>query len=112
MRPHSRLVFHAVTNEWFRIDGDEAIGESYVIAVRRLRAQSGERDTLTVGRYFARFERRSNRWKFIERRFVLDHYIAGHDDAPLPDSWAQGDGRGAFAPHDPIYRFWARRWGA
>jgi hypothetical protein len=84
-----------------------AIGESYVIAVARLRGATGECDVLTFGRYFDRFERRSGCWRFSERRFVLDHSMtASCNSAPLPEMDVPGDGRGAFAPHDPIYRFW------
>jgi hypothetical protein len=110
VRANARLLFHAVTNEWFQVDGQHAIGESYVTAVSRLRGQTGESDVLTVGRYLDRFERRANIWKFIERRFVLDHStVLAADLAPLPDRESPDEGRGAFAPHDPIFRFWARR---
>jgi hypothetical protein len=99
-----------VTNEWFLIDGDRAIGESYVVAVARLRGEMSERDVLTFGRYFDRFERRSGHWKFTERRFVLDHSVTAPETAPLPETGSpEGGGRGGFAPQDPIYGFWPRR---
>ena len=110
VRLHARLVFHAVTNEWFQVDGPNAIGESYVVAVSRLRGDPGESDVLTVGRYFDRFERREKVWKFIERLFVLDHSMfQTANSEPLPERDLPSEGRGAFAPHDPIYRFWGRR---
>jgi SnoaL-like domain len=110
VREHARVISHAVTNEWFLVEGSHAIGESYVIAVSRLRGEPAETDYLTVGRYFDRFERRDGRWKFSERRFVLDHSVKlGTATEPLAELAKPGDGRGAFAPNDPIYRFWPRR---
>jgi hypothetical protein len=110
VRRNARIISHAVTNEWFSIDGPRAIGESYVVALIRLRDDTGESDVLTVGRYFDRFEYRDNRWRFWERRFVLDHSVTlSAGAAPLPDPGPPSDGRGAFAPHDPIYRFWVQR---
>jgi hypothetical protein len=110
VREHARVISHAVTNEWFLIDGRRAIGESYVIAVSRLRGEPLETDFLTFGRYFDRFEQRDGRWKFSERRFVLDHSVRlASTVEPLAEPAEPGDGRGAFAPHDPIYRFWPQR---
>jgi len=107
VRTNARLLFHAVSNEWFQIDGSRAIGESYVVAVSRIRAESGENDVLTVGRYFDRFECRETVWKFSERRFVLDHstLLAAGQHA-LPERESASEGHGRFAPYDPIYRFW------
>ena len=76
----AKVTFHAVTNEQFRISGSEATGESYVFAVARVRSDPGtgdfvERDVLSVGRYLDRFQKREGVWKFLERRFVLDHEV-------------------------------------
>ena len=110
IRRHGRVTSHAITNEWFQIDGDRAVGESYVVAIARLRGDPKESDVLTFGRYFDRFERRDGAWKFAERRFVLDHSVTLSTSAePLPEPTAPSDGRGAFAPDDPIYRFWPKR---
>lgn len=109
VRLNARVIFHAVTNEWFVIDGVRAIGESYVVALSRVHGDSGERDVLTLGRYFDRFERRNGSWKISERRFVFDHSVTlAEGVAPLPDRDAPSEGRGRFAPHDPIYRFWQK----
>ena len=76
----AKVTFHAVTNERFHISGSEATGESYVVAVARIRSDSGaghstERDVLSVGRYLDRFQKREGVWRFLERRFVLDHEV-------------------------------------
>lgn len=110
IRRHGRLTSHAITNEWFLVDGARAIGESYVVAIARLRDEPKESDVLTFGRYFDRFERRDGAWKFSERRFVLDHSVTLSTRAePLPEPAGPSEGHGAFAPHDPIYRFWPER---
>jgi len=107
VRLHARVITHCITNEWFRIEGNRARGESYVIATSRLREDNGERDVLTVGRYLDCFEDRSSGWKFTERRFVLDHSIARNaHERPWPECDTVRNGQGGFAPHDPIYRFW------
>jgi hypothetical protein len=107
VRRNARVIFHAITNEWFAIDGPRAIGESYVLALSRLRTKTGESDVLTAGRYLDRFEYSDTRWRFSARRFVLDHSTtlsAGESAQPEPGQI--GDGRGCFAPHDPVYQFW------
>jgi SnoaL-like domain len=110
VRANARLLFHAVSNQWFKVDGEQAIGETYVTALARLRGASGESDVLTVGRYLDRFERREHVWKFTERRFVLDHStVLAANLVPLPERELPEPGRGAFAPHDPVFGFWAGR---
>jgi hypothetical protein len=110
IRRHGRLTSHVITNEWFQIEGANAIGESYVVAIARLRGDPKESDVLTFGRYFDRFEQRDGAWKFVDRRFVLDHSVTLSKSAePLPESAAPGARHGAFAPDDPIYRFWPKR---
>jgi len=108
VRRHACVVFHAVCQQWFLVSGDTARGESYVLAVARLREEDGmARDFLTAGRYLDRFERRHGRWRFIERRFVLDHSMAqGHSEPVTPEVPPGSEGRGCFGPSDPVFRFW------
>jgi hypothetical protein len=79
VREYAHVIFHAVTNECFQIEGSRASGESCVLALSRLNGKledrGFDRDVLTAGRYLDRFERRSGEWRFIERRFVLDYSI-------------------------------------
>jgi SnoaL-like domain len=106
VRLNARVTSHNIANEWFRVDGARALGESSVVAFSRLRAKRRERDMLTFGRYFDNFEQRDGRWKFLQRRFVLDHTLTlAAGLAPLLDR-PPSDSRGAFAPDDPIYHFW------
>jgi hypothetical protein len=65
-------TFHSIANQWIEIEGDGAIGETYVIAMATSRGAEPATDTLTGGRYIDRFERRNGRWAIAERTFVLD----------------------------------------
>ena len=50
-------VAHTVTNHWIDIDGDNAVGESYVVAFQGTKGDSPQ-DVMTGGRYIDRYERR------------------------------------------------------
>lgn len=67
-------TFHSIANQWIEVDGDGAVGETYVIAAATTRdnGSAGSTDTLTGGRYIDRFERRDGRWAIADRTFVLD----------------------------------------
>jgi hypothetical protein len=107
IRTQARVTSHAVCQQWFRVEGDAARGESYLIAVARLvEADGTERDVLTFGRYLDRFERRAGQWRFLERKFILDHSVArSHSEPALPEL-ARSDGHGCFGQTDPVYGFW------
>ena len=67
-------TFHSIANQWIKVDGHGAVGETYVIAAATARDDGalGRTDTLTGGRYIDRFERRDGHWAIAERTFVLD----------------------------------------
>lgn len=68
-------TFHSIANQWIEVEGDGAVGETYVVAAATTRddgAAGPGKDTLTGGRYIDRFERREGRWAIAERTFVLD----------------------------------------
>lgn len=104
IRTHFRQAFHSTANQWFEVDGDAAIGESYVIAATTMR--EGGASMLTGGRYIDRFARKDGVWKFSERHFVCD-WVMEHpateqedpDIAALPLRGKQGI-------DDPVYAFW------
>jgi len=108
VRARARVIFHALCQHWFVVDGESARGESYVLAVARLIEPEGrERDVLTAGRYLDRFERRKGRWRFLERRFVVDHSVArGRTEPALPVPPEGADGHGCFGAADPVFSFW------
>ncbi|HUD28769.1 MAG TPA: nuclear transport factor 2 family protein [Novosphingobium sp.] len=97
-------TFHSIANQWIEVDGDGAVGETYVIAVSTSR--DGATDTLTGGRYVDRFERRAGRWAIAERTFVLDWTRS----EPSTRDMAGGmygvlDLHGERGPGDPVYAF-------
>ena len=94
--------FHSVANEWYEVDGDRAVGESYGIAT----ITAGGNDVISGGRYLDTYERRSGVWKFLSRTWVCDWTMT------LPTTH-QTDGmfealktRGCYGKDDPVYRFW------
>lgn len=109
LRAHAPVAFHTITNEYFEVSGDHAMGECYVLAINTTRGAAASTDTITAGRYLDRFERRHGQWKFIEHTFVMDCNInqpttAVFDDAIHPP----GRMRGAYSPDDPSAAFWRR----
>lgn len=98
---------HMMTNQWFQVDGDDAVGESYVFGVATPRSETDRSvQMLSGGRYLDRFARRGGVWKFSERRYVSDWAIhqpsGGPDDvlrAPYPLRGVQG-------ADDPVHHLW------
>lgn len=106
---NSVRMAHSVANEWVQVDGDEAMSETYVIAMTTSATDDGERDALTGGRYLDRFERIDGAWKFSHRTFVLDWQIQqpSTDQRDDPDGmYAALTTRGCLYPEDPVYSFW------
>jgi hypothetical protein len=94
--------FHSVANEWFQVYGDDAVGETYVIAY----TSANGSDTMTGGRYIDAFQRRKGVWKFKTRSFVVD-YSATHPTTHSNEGLYAGlKTHGCFGPADPVYAFW------
>jgi hypothetical protein len=97
-------TFHCLGNQLIEVDGDDATGEIYVFAYIS-ETQEGElTDTLLVGRYLDRYQRRDGVWKISHRAFVMDW----NQNTPSSAEWDEGmygdiRTRGARAPHDPLY---------
>jgi hypothetical protein len=66
----------SISNIRLEIRGDEAFGETYVMAQNRLDKPTGREDLFLAGRYLDRFERRPSGaagvWKIVHRKHVLD----------------------------------------
>ncbi len=101
-----KSCFHSVANEWFQIDADGAVGESYVIAFITLSGEDGDRDVITGGRYLDQFEHRNGEWKIAQRTFIADWNINQPSTRQEDGMYAQLPTRGALHPADPIYSFW------
>ena len=108
-----KRMYHSVANEWSRVDGDQAVAESYVIAFTTQATETaGEEDVdeLTGGRYLDRFECLDGQWKFAHRSYVMDWTIRQPttDQSDKPDSmYASLRTRGSSFPEDPVYALWA-----
>lgn len=109
LRANAPVAFHTITNEYFEISGDYAVGECYVLAINTTRGDTGNTDTITAGRYLDRFERRGGEWKFIEHTFVMDCNLNQPSSAVFDDAiHPPGRMRGAYSPDDPSAAFWRR----
>jgi hypothetical protein len=107
IRGNLKSSFHSVANEWVKINGDTAVGESYVTAFTLAGEGSMAMQTISGGRYLDRYARRDGRWKISERVFVMDFNIN------QPSTALFGEGpyehltlRGGFKPDDPVFGFW------
>lgn len=72
-----RAVFdqtlHSIDHQWIEVNGDTAVGETYVVAVSTMTdLERGKSEMLTGGRYLDRFTRRDGVWKFAARTFVSE----------------------------------------
>lgn len=96
-------TFHSIANQWIEVDGDGAVGETYVIAVSTSRGDE-KTDTLTGGRYIDRFERRDGRWAISERTFVLDWLRSEPSTRDMTGGmYAALDLHGSRGRNDPVY---------
>ena len=107
IRANITRTFHSVANEYIQIDGDRAVGETYVITVTTTTTDGAEADNILGGRYVDRFERRNGVWKIAERVFVQDWNINQPTTASFDDAfYGTLKLRGGYKPNDPVYAFW------
>ncbi len=104
IRENLTRCFHSVANEWYEVRGDQAVGESYVIAA----VTAGGRDILTGGRYVDAYERRSGVWKIKHRVFIEDWSNAQPTSHELTGMYAGLTTHGCFGEADPVYGFWTQ----
>jgi len=64
--------FHSISNEYFVIDGDSAIGEVSVIIVSTVIEDGHKLDRLVGGRYLDHYRKQDGQWKIARRTFVHD----------------------------------------
>ena len=97
-------TFHCLGNQLITVDGDRAVGEIYVFAYLSAFEQGELMDTLLVGRYLDRYERRDGAWKISHRAFVMDW----NQNQPNSSEWEEGmygelRARGRRGKEDPVY---------
>lgn len=107
IRDGMRSCFHSVGNEYFEVEGDRAVGETYVLA--HMLSRDGKEETLTGGRYLDRFEKRDGVWKIAHRRFVQDWNRTQPATTETGGMYENLRTRGGYAPDDPATAFWATR---
>lgn len=101
----SPRVMHSVTNHWIEIDGDSAVGESYVVAYQGLLGEEPQ-DVLTGGRYIDKYERRNGVWKIAHRSFVLDWSTSSPAKNLLDSGMFEDMVKGQRSHDDPVYSLW------
>ena len=101
----SSRVMHTVTNHWVEINGDSAVGESYVLAYQGLLGDE-PKDALTGGRYIDQYERRAGSWKIAHRTFVLDWVTSSPSKNLLDTGMFQEMTQGQRGQQDPVYALW------
>lgn len=67
------ITQHFIGNIIIRIDGDQAVGETYVQALHRVPREDGTFGDLLMGsRYDDRFEKRDGEWRISFRKVAFD----------------------------------------
>jgi hypothetical protein len=94
-----------VTNHWIDIDGDNAVGESYVVAFQGTKGDSPQ-DVMTGGRYIDRYECRGGEWKISHRTFVMDWTTSADSKDLMGLGMFEDMVKGERGKSDPVYAFW------
>jgi hypothetical protein len=87
-------VHHHIGQSTIELDGDVAVGETYVVATYVLPGVDGPQTTALLARYLDRFERRDGEWKIADRRVAFDAQlnVAGGLPALAPEqNWGRRD---------------------
>lgn len=106
-RDNTLRTFHTVSNQWIDIDGDEAVGEAYVIALQTAKDESGtDQDSLVGGRYLDKYQRRGGVWKIAQRTFVMDWNITQASTGVYEDGMFAQMIKGGRGSDDPVNDFW------
>ncbi|MDB5860766.1 MAG: Ketosteroid isomerase-like enzyme [Ramlibacter sp.] len=75
--PQWDITAHYVLNEWYRVDGDRAEGETHRISYHRQRQNGGLHEVIAACRTFNRYECRDGVWKIsyrgVSRDWVTEH---------------------------------------
>lgn len=101
----SPRVAHTVTNHWIDIEGDAAVGESYVIAYQQIVGEEPQ-DVMTGGRYIDRYERREGQWKISHRTFVMDWTTSSPAKDLMGLGMFEDMVKGERGLGDPVFTLW------
>lgn len=100
---------HRITNEYFEIDGDKAVGECYVIGTLRFERDGKLVDLMGMGRYLDRFEKRDGVWRFTFRTSTVDWNRIDPVDEHSTGELVNGFRHGKRGKEDPSYEFLSGR---
>ncbi|MBM4220093.1 MAG: nuclear transport factor 2 family protein [Gammaproteobacteria bacterium] len=102
------ILHHNVTTTNFKLDGDRAEGEVYILAFHKVKDGGAGYDVLIGGRYFDKYEKRAGVWKFSHRAIVADWaYPASPSAVKLDHPFLAGAYIGKPGPADPSYNFFS-----
>lgn len=102
-REHQLSHHHMIFNHSVELDGDQAHGETYWLFFGENRVKP---DTLAVGRYIDRFEKRDGRWAIAERVCISEsvNQIDAVDLPPEFRAMQMGNGRSSRDRDDISYQ--------
>ena len=98
------ILHHNVTTHNIKLNGEQAEGETYIIAFHQVLTEEGNYDVLIGGRYFDKYEKRDGLWKFSSRAVDADWvYVNDPSKVNLTHSMIQGADIGSPDKKDPSY---------
>lgn len=102
--PALERSFHSISNEYFQVDGDQAVGEVYVINISTIVEAGQKLDRLIGGRYLDRYQRTHGQWQVTQRVFVHDWNMTRPSTAVWDEGlFGQFKLRGTRDTRDPVY---------
>ena len=108
------ILHHNVTTLNIALDGNYAEGEVYVLAYHQVATENQPVDLVIGGRYFDKYEKRDDTWKYIERAVVADWATFNDPSTVVLDHpMIEGSYIGKPGPTDPSYGFFRLlKWGS
>jgi hypothetical protein len=86
--------------------GKKAEGETYIIAFHQVLSEGGNFDVLIGGRYFDKYEKRNDVWKFSSRAVDADWaYVNDPSKVNLKHPMIEGANIGTSNDKDPSYDY-------
>lgn len=99
-------LHHNITTVSLKLNGHHAEGEVYLLAMHQVKGEGGLYDVLIGGRYFDRYEKRAEVWKFSHRAIVADWvWAADPSRIDMNHPFLSGAHMGCPGPADPSYAF-------
>ncbi len=93
---------HSLSNCLFKVAGDRAEGELYVVAYHRTHPPDA-REIVVGGRYLDRYEKRDGVWRFAHRSLAMDWCNVRDVNAADYETFAAGAVRGRHDSGDASY---------